>query len=237
MIEAVTFDFWGTLYRGANIKQVRLELLEDTLNRLIRPKEWDELEAAYGAAVALFEETWRAQKVFVAAEGVELILKRLGIDSTAEIVEELVTGLQEAILKAPPRPVEGAEKTLSSLHHSGYRLGLISDTGFTPGRLMREVLRADGLLPLFDHLTFSDELGCTKPNPQAFLSTLRALGVGPERAAHVGDLPETDIRGAKGVGMKAILFTAVSRRFDGAGEADAVIESYRELGEVLAGLS
>ncbi|MEA3460140.1 MAG: HAD family hydrolase, partial [Chloroflexota bacterium] len=208
----------------------------DTLNRLGQPRKREELEAAYGCAVALFEQTWRAQKVFIASEGMELILKQLGIEPAAEVVEGLVAGLEGAILQSPPQLVEGAKETLHSLHRNGYLLGLISDTAFTPGRLMREVMRADGLLPLFDHLTFSDELGCTKPHPEAFLSTLRALGVEPEWAAHVGDLPETDIRGAKGVGMKAILFTAVSHRLDGADEADAVIGSFEELKKALVRL-
>ncbi len=236
MIKAVTFDFWGTLYREANTKRVRLKLLGEMLNHLDQPREQDELEEAYACAITLFMETWRAQRVFVPSEGVELILKRLRIEPSAEMMERLVADFENAILRAPPRLVEGAEETLRSLRRRGYLLGLISDTGFTPGRVMREVMRADEILPLFDHLTFSDELGCTKPHPEAFLSTLRSLGVEPKHAVHVGDLPETDIRGAKGVGMKAILFTAVSHRFDGADEADAVISSFGELEEALARL-
>lgn len=50
MIEAVTFDFWGTLYQGGDFRALRLRLLEDTLNRLLRPRERGDLEEAYSCA-------------------------------------------------------------------------------------------------------------------------------------------------------------------------------------------
>jgi putative hydrolase of the HAD superfamily len=90
-------------------------------------------------------------------------------------------------------------------------------------------MRRDGLLSHFEVLTFSDELGVAKPQPKAFLDTLRGLGVSPEEAAHIGDLPETDLVGARGVGMKTVLFLGESGRDDGLPLADAVFEDYVEL--------
>jgi putative hydrolase of the HAD superfamily len=114
-----------------------------------------------------------------------------------------------------------------------YCLGLISDVGLTPGRILREILRRDGLLPHFQALTFSDETGTTKPEPGQFLRTLDALDTRPGEAAHVGDLPETDIAGARAAGMRAILFLGVSQREDGRALADAAFEEYSELEAVL----
>jgi putative hydrolase of the HAD superfamily len=108
--------------------------------------------------------------------------------------------------------------------------------GLTPGRVLRELLRRDGLLPHFRILTFSDETGAAKPRPEQFTRTLDALGVRPEQAAHIGDLPETDVVGARGVGMKALLFLGESNREDGLPLADAAFESYGELEGLLEGL-
>jgi FMN phosphatase YigB (HAD superfamily) len=57
----------------------------------------------------------------------------------------------------------------------------------------------------------------------------------PEEAAHVGDLPETDLAGARAAGMRAILFLGVTGREDGRGLADAVFEDYCELERILEG--
>jgi putative hydrolase of the HAD superfamily len=131
-----------------------------------------------------------------------------------------------------PRPVPGVSEVLPRLAQR-YRLGVISDTGLTPGRVLRQVLDRDGLLRYFRVLTFSDETGATKPLPKQFLSTLDRLETRPENAAHIGDLPETDLAGARGVGMKTILFLGVSDRQDGRPLADAVFEEYGELEELL----
>ena len=81
--------------------------------------------------------------------------------------------------------------------------------------------------------TYADETGATKPMPEQFLHTLAVLGVRPEEAAHIGDLPETDLVGARSVGMRAILFLGASARHDGQSLADAVFEEYSELETLL----
>jgi HAD superfamily hydrolase (TIGR01549 family) len=47
----------------------------------------------------------------------------------------------------------------------------------------------------------SAAIGVAKPSPEPLLSALRALGVAPERALHIGD-DEVDERGARAAGMK-----------------------------------
>jgi putative hydrolase of the HAD superfamily len=118
-----------------------------------------------------------------------------------------------------------------------YCLGVISDVGLTPGRVLREIIRSHGLLSHFRVLTFSDEIGMTKPVAEVFLHTLAALEATPEEAAHVGDLPETDLAGARSVGMRAVLFLGVSHRQDGLPLADAAFEDYGELEALLEGLN
>ena len=84
------------------------------------------------------------------------------------------------------------------------RLGLISNTGMTPGSMFRTYLEQQGMLKYFDALTFSDEVGLSKPSDEIFQLTLRELGAQPEETVHVGDHVVNDIVGAKRCGMKTV---------------------------------
>lgn len=233
MLRALTFDFWGTLYENAFGQKERLGLLGRALLEAGQPRQWKELEAAYEYAWQAFEQVWRQEnRPFSIEEWLEEILSFLEADLPEEVRHGLYRPLQEVLLESPPRPVPGVTEVLPRLARR-YRLGLISDIGLTPGRVLREFLRRDGLLPHFQALTFSDEAGLTKPRPEVFWRTLEALGARPEEAAHIGDLPETDLAGARKAGMRAILFLGVSRREDGRELADAVFADYGELEGVL----
>lgn len=85
-----------------------------------------------------------------------------------------------------------------------YRMGIIFDAGITPGSVLRKVLDRHRILEFFTSTVFSDEIGFNKPHRVMFETALRELGARPSEAVHVGDLLETDIAGAKAMGMKAI---------------------------------
>lgn len=237
MLHAVTFDFWGTLYQNANGKDERLRLLEEALARYNQSRSKADLEAAYRHVWTAWERVWLEEHRSIS---VEHWLREALAFLEADLPEDEIAGLRQPIEEVflndgMPRAVEGVTEVLSRLSKR-YRLGIISDTGLTPGRVLRQVLDRDGLLRHFRALTFSDETGATKPLPQQFLRTLEILETSPEKAAHVGDLPETDLAGAQGVGMRSILFLGVSDRQDGIPLADAAFETYDELEELLENL-
>jgi len=237
MLRALTFDFWGTLYQNASAQDGRLRLLEEALARHAQPRPWAALKAAYRHALGVWERIWREEHRSTTVEHwLREMLGFLDADLPDDVLAGLHLPVEEIYLHGgAPRPVSGVTKVLPRLSHR-YRLGLISDVGLTPGRVLRELLRRDGLLPYFRVLTFSDETGAAKPCPEQFLCTLDVLDARPEEAAHIGDLPETDIVGARGVGMKAILFLGVSHREDGLPLAHAAFEEYGELEGLLEGL-
>jgi FMN phosphatase YigB (HAD superfamily) len=234
ILHAITFDFWGTLYQHAYAREERLRLLEETLNRHNQPRPWTALEAAYHHVLSVWERIWREEHRSITFERwMHEILTYLSADLPSETVIALRRPIEGTYLEGDdPRPVSGVTDVLSRLSRH-YRLGIISDTGLTPGRVLRQVLQRDGLLKYFSALTFSDESGVTKPHPEQFWRTLNALKARPGEAIHVGDLPETDVAGAQGVGMKAILFLGMSNRRDGIPLADAAFENYDELEELL----
>lgn len=238
MLRAITFDFWGTLYRNTYARDERQEMLGRALAGHDQPRSRAELEAAETHVWSVWERVWQQEQRSMTFEAwMEELLGHL----EAELPEETIAGLrrpiEEIYLKTgEPKPIPGVTEVVPRLAER-YRLGVISDTGITPGRVLREVMRRDGLLHHFEILTFSDETGRTKPRPEQFLGTLSELETKPEEAAHIGDLPETDLAGAQGVGMKAILFLGVSDRQDGIALADGVFSDYGELEKVLERLA
>jgi len=234
MLPAVTFDFWQTLYQGTFAQNERLHLLDETLSRHSQTRSQSDLEAAYSHAHSRWERVWREEhRPVPTTSWLRDMLTFLDADLPEDVLASLCRSIEEVFLDGDgPRPVAGVTETLPRLARR-YRLGLISDTGLTPGRVLREILRRDGLLSCFGALTFSDETGATKPLPEQFTRTLDTLQVRPEKAAHVGDLPETDLVGARAVGMKAVLFLGESQRQDGRPMADGVFEEYSELEKLL----
>jgi putative hydrolase of the HAD superfamily len=122
------------------------------------------------------------------------------------------------ILSALPVANAGALDVLRILASSGLVLGLVCNTGRTPGKMLCLVLERLGMAPYLPVFSFSDEIGLRKPHPEIFHRTLRALGVMPAEAAHVGDTLATDVEGARGIGMRAIHLcssTSASQASDG----------------------
>ena len=107
--------------------------------------------------------------------------------------------------------------------------------GFTPSSTLRDHLIRHGVLPLFDHWSFSDEVGAYKPSPVIFEHALEGLGgPAPERVAHVGDLRRTDVAGAQGMGMVAVRYTGIEDDTSQPGpEADHVVDDFDNLPKVL----
>jgi putative hydrolase of the HAD superfamily len=234
MLKAVTFDFWGTLYDPAFPREERIKLLQDTLARQGQPVQLPDLERAVDQAWKMLDEAWRRDR---RSPGVgpwlDQVLGSLGATLPNPTRADLGRAIEEVYLTTrKPLLLAGVAEVLPILARR-YRLGLISDVGLTPGRLLREILRSDRLLTRFDALCFSDEVGVTKPAPRIFRRALDLLEVTAAQAVHVGDLPETDLAGARAVGMRAILFLGRSGRTDGVPLAHAVLERYEQLPSLL----
>ncbi|VDO79359.1 unnamed protein product [Heligmosomoides polygyrus] len=77
------------------------------------------------------------------------------------------------------------------------------------------ILRGLDLLPLFDLVVTSGEVGVEKPNPVIFERVVRHYRLsGASRLLHVGDHLLKDYEAAKDFGASAILFDPLSKRGD-----------------------
>ncbi len=88
---------------------------------------------------------------------------------------------------------------LAELRRHGLKLGLVSNTGRDVHNfLAHHSLDVDAALSSRVH-------GKVKPHPTIFQAVLDSLGVQAERAVMVGDSPEDDLEGARGLGLTAFL--------------------------------
>lgn len=74
-----------------------------------------------------------------------------------------------------------------------------------PPALQRAKLTAAGLTGRVDHVLISGEVGPRKPAPAIFQLALARLGCARDEALVVGDDPDTDLAGARGAGIAAVL--------------------------------
>lgn len=97
-------------------------------------------------------------------------------------------------------PLPGARRVLEAAVKRGLGLVLVSD--YPAG----EKLHALGLDDLpWAAVVDAAALGSLKPLPAPYEAALEALGLPPERVIHVGDRPDTDMAGARAMGMQAAL--------------------------------
>ena len=231
-VEAITFDHWNTLvYEGrGQLRGRRLEAWAGILEDIGFAVEREQLEAVFESAWDAYVASWSANEQYHAVQAAEHILDRLGFDIPDDARTKLTEAFSNAGAGVDFHLVEGIADTLRKLKDAGLKLGIICDVGFTPSEVLREHLIRRELLPLFDHWSFSDDVGAYKPAPAIFEHALEGLGNPlPERTAHVGDLRRTDVAGARAMGMTAVRFTGVFDDPTDGPEGDHVIASMPDL--------
>jgi len=246
MIRGVTFDFWQTLAEDApeNLaaqRRLRLEALHSALRWSGLEVDADRVDEGYERSQGILEERfWNRHRDPGFAEQVALVLDCVAPGAAARVtgsrMDALLRGYADPVLRWPPALCPGAADAVRTLAAQGLRLGVISNTGRTPGMVLRRYLEREGLLRHFQVVTFSDEVGLRKPEAEIFRRTLaklgRELGLEPHEVAHIGDNPEADVEGARAVGMRAVHYAVGGR--PGAAHADLVVTDLASLAERLA---
>ena len=240
-ITAVTFDLWQTLLLdnrelGLTRSNARLEGVRRVL-------------AVWGEQVGaerISEAYWECYRQCVAIrEGlldvsfpeqigifVENISPGLARRLPPEALAEITRVYADSFLDYPPPAHTDALAALQGVKDMGLRIGLISNTGMTPGTTFRTYLANTGMLGYFDTLTFSDEVKISKPAEGIFLMTLRSLDAAPGRTVHVGDSIRNDVAGARQCGLMTVWITGFSERDDPSDPATEPDETVDGLGEV-----
>jgi putative hydrolase of the HAD superfamily len=237
VIKAVGFDLWETLITNPHdVTHAHKTLRLERLSRILSTTP-DALETAYAYVWTRCQELyWSADKDVPCRTQIEHLIEALEIDVDETTMNELEEAYATVAIEALPVVVSHAAETLRHLS-SRFRLGLISNTGRTPGSALRIILDRLKLSQYFSAMVFSNEHGELKPRRSIFERLRSALGVGFEEMAFVGDNLYVDVYGAQSCGMKAIHFippqrgTAVAPSVDHGLtiEPDATIDDLREL--------
>lgn len=229
-IRAVTYDCWGTLLRDHDWEGAQATRTS-ALRRFLDLTE-TEAQELIEEAWARHDEAWKQVETFGAGRMAAYCLEARGVFDDDQI-SQLTKIFEEASLDGGVDAVDGAVDTLKALRARNIRIGLVCDTGFSTGRIVRQMLEKVGLIEHIDVFCFSDEVGVPKPGHEIFDKALAELGVRPPEAVHVGDLKRTDIAGAHEVGMHAVRFIGVHNDQTDAKEAECVIERHEQILECL----
>jgi putative hydrolase of the HAD superfamily len=118
--------------------------------------------------------------------------------------QELVNILMEAIRF---RPYPDAAPALGRVRQLGLKAAVVSNWDVSLRRILGDI----GLGGLVDEIVVSAEVGAAKPDPAIYQAALGRLRSSAHQALFVGDSPETDIAGALGAGVRAVLVDRAGR--------------------------
>ncbi len=210
-VTCLSFDIWKTLLNGNSaFTRPRMRLLFDLLGypeldvELLRTAYLDGSKALDKVS----EDTGLDQGM---RERIQAMFDFLGVAGVIPGDEELAQIQQEVgrlrlDARYIPTLIEpDLIETLTQLKAAGYRLGLLSNTGFDDRNVMEPLLKKLGLWSLFDTAIFSSEDGRAKPNPELFARMVDNFGATPEQVLHIGDNANADYR-AWEAGLEVVLY-------------------------------
>ncbi|HEX9985702.1 MAG TPA: HAD family hydrolase [Thermoanaerobaculia bacterium] len=214
-LKAIAFDLWETLITDTpelsrRQERLRISRMEEILIAGGHGALADRIDHAYRALWQRCQELyWSEDRDVPCRTQIEHFFEALGLDH-AHFDERTLADLEHAYAHAAleilPATVPGARDMLSAVKERGFGVGLISNTGRTPGSVLRGILDQLGLAPMIDVMVFSNEHGHCKPRPSIFEELRRGLDVRFEELVFVGDNLYADVHGAQRCGMRAVHF-------------------------------
>jgi len=197
MIKAVFFDWLNTLAhpepdRHELFSQVAQELgVELPPQKLIRAIYEAESQVPAGAPPRWSEG--KDEAPFIRYQ--EVLSAEVGVKLPREVMLELTKRISQMARGVTWVLYDDVLPTVKTLKQRGLILGLISNL----------IIGTVGLESYLDFVVTAKEIGVDKPAPPIFLAALERAGVNASEAVYVGDQYQTDVLGARGVGIKPIL--------------------------------
>jgi putative hydrolase of the HAD superfamily len=203
---AVSFDAMGTL---VTIEPPAPRLQRSLARRLGLVVELARCEAGMRAEMRHYRAHCGAAHDAPTLATLRLECASLLADALALEVSgaDLLPSLTDAIVF---RAYEDALPALSALAEAGIRLAVVANWDVS----LSDVLARLGLAGPFTAVVTAASVGAAKPDAKPFLVALELLGVEAAQCVHVGDDPVTDVAGARGAGLTALLIDRSGRAPD-----------------------
>ena len=212
MIKAISFDFYNTLVQFWPPLD---EIQQAACNELGLKVSKSSLKHGYSVADGYFNQencrrslasrSARERSEFFARYE-QMILENAGLPVTLDLagqVWEMAMFIPKDLV-----PFDDTIPALAVLRGQGYRLGVLTNLQRDIGELCRRL----GLAPYLDFCINADEAGAEKPHAPMFLVALERASVDAGEAVHVGDQFESDVLGARAVGMHGVLIDRGGRQ-------------------------
>jgi putative hydrolase of the HAD superfamily len=134
---------------------------------------------------------------------------RHGLEPWGELDDELYAAYSDARARSVDliELFEDALETVRALRARGLKIGILTNG---PSELQRRKLRLIGIEHEVDAVAISEEIGVSKPDPEAYARAVAMLELPANEVAMVGDHVMNDVAGALGAGLAAAVW--VERR-------------------------
>lgn len=148
--------------------------------------------------------------------------ERLGLVPRDGLVAQLNRIFMDCVNDSP-KVYDDVWQTLERLRRAGLRIAILTNG---PSDGQRRKLKATGLGDAVDHVAIGEEVGFSKPHPQAFTRVGERLAIAGAQTLMVGDSPTLDYEGALAAGLNAVL---LDRAGVHAGADRRVVRSLHEI--------
>lgn len=194
--KAIIFDFWGTLVENgiypSPSKQAKYIL------RVRKP---------FNEFIIEFEKAFMSQKFENLSEAFDKVIKDFGLNPPPFVRDKLVGMWNKNTILAKPYPE--TTEVLKELRNQGFFLALAANCEQFS---VDQVLDKYQMRELFDVIALSYEEGVLKSQGKLFTKALDKLGVEKEECLVVGDSVESDIEGARHIGIPSVLIDRKNNR-------------------------
>lgn len=153
------------------------------------------------------------------------LIKKYRVNTTLERILSEKEEVLFRLFEQDMRPTKGVNELLTNLKQYDIKLGIASSS---PKRLIMYALKRLNVTHFFDSIVSSDDIQCSKPNPEIFLRSASHLDVSPALCIVVEDA-ELGVEAAKNAGMRCIGYKNPHSGDQDLSKADLIIDDFSKL--------
>lgn len=210
-LKHISFDLWYTIIKSdPEYKPKRNQLFADLFQI---DKSMEEINTAFkyfDVLINVINEKTGGQATFY--EIYYYLLAHLGVDIRNVAPSQLdgyYAATETLFFEHPPVLMDPETPALfQELRDLGYTISLLSNTAFTRGSTLRQLMPDWGLESHFDFQLYSDEEGTSKPAYQFYQLMFDKVNemypVTKDQILHVGDNPVADVGGGNNFGVNTL---------------------------------